>query len=141
MHQEEFLINPQPHRPPFFRLFLVLLHFRTYLQFPQLMSLDSKIHYRFELPRLGILDRPEPFRNQLRFRSSPQTVPFHRLFVLPLQLLQVQKFPTQNPEMLLLVLRKFLCFAVLPLQHVFGFFRARVPIALQCSIVPHPHPR
>ena len=85
------------------------------------MTLIPKIRYRFELPRLGVLDRPEPFRNQLRFRSYPQTFPFDRLFVLPLQLLQVQKFLAQNPEMLVLFLGKFLCFAVLPLQHVFGF--------------------
>ena len=104
MHQEKFLINRQPRQPPFFRLFLFLLHFRSYLQFPQLMLLDPKIHYRFELPRLGVLDRPETFRNRLQFRSSPQRVPFHRLFVLPLQLLQVQNFLTQYPELLLLVL-------------------------------------
>ena len=105
------------------------------------MPLAPKIHYRFELPRLGVLDRPEPFRNKLQFRSSLQTFPFDRLFVFPLQLLQVQDFLIQYSEFLLLVLRKFLCFAVLPLQHVFGFFRARVPIALQYSVVPHPHQR
>ena len=108
MHQEKFLINQQPRQPPSFQIFLFFLHFRSYLQFPQLMPLIPKIRYRFELPRLGALDRPEPFRNQLRFRSYPQTFPFDRLFVLPLQLLQFQKFLTQNPELLLLalVLRK-----------------------------------
>ena len=140
MHQEKFFINRQPRQPPFFRLFLFLLHFRSYLQFPQLMLLDQKIHY-LEHPWLGALDHPEPSQNQFRFRSSLQMFPFHRLFVFPLQLLQGHNFLIQYSEFLVFVLRKFLYFAVLPLQHVFGFFRARVPIALQCSIVPHPHPR
>ena len=128
---EKFLISRQPHRHHFFGFFCFCFT-SGYLQFPQLMSLDpdslsvwtsSARGFWIVLSRSGIgfgfalLRRGPRF---ITFCASSATV-------------AGSKFSTQNPELLLLVLRKFLCFAVLRFS-TFSVFSAQFQLLFNAQL-------